>query len=85
MVTNLNCWDYKKCGRERSGAKAGDLGVCPAYTEQAGKACWLVAGTFCGGEVQGTFAEKEHNCMVCDFYKEFDLKHRSAMREKFAA
>jgi hypothetical protein len=28
-----------------------------------------VAGTFCGGKVQGSFAEKEITCMACDFYK----------------
>jgi hypothetical protein len=27
----LNCWEFKKCGREAGGAKAADSGVCPAY------------------------------------------------------
>ncbi len=80
----MNCWDHKKCGREANGAKASELGVCPAYTKKAGEACWLVAGTFCGGQVQGTFAEKEHNCMQCDFYLQFDLAHRSKMREELS-
>ena len=79
----MNCWEYKKCGRTPGGDKAGVLGVCPAYTAGAGQACWLVAGTFCGGEVQGTFAQKLGNCMVCDFYKRFDLQHRSRMRSQF--
>jgi len=34
----------------------------------AGRACWVVAGTNCGGRVQGTFAEKEKNCLNCEFY-----------------
>ncbi len=79
----MNCWEMKECGREEGGAKVAEYGVCPAYTKNAGEACWIVAGTFCGGEVQGTFAEKEHNCMRCDFYKKFDLKHRSGVRIKF--
>jgi hypothetical protein len=34
----------------------------------AGRACWIVAGTLCKGEVQGTFAQKFKNCRECDFY-----------------
>lgn len=79
----MNCWEYKKCGREKGGSKSLELGVCPAYTENAGDACWLVAGTFCGGEVQGTEAQKHHNCMRCDFYRQFDLAHRSEVRLRF--
>ncbi len=79
----MNCWEAKSCGREAGGAKSAELGVCPAYTKNAGQACWVVAGTFCGGEVQGTFAEKEHNCMRCDFYQKFDLKHRTEARLQF--
>jgi len=30
MEASVNCWEFKKCGRERDGAKAGELGVCPA-------------------------------------------------------
>ena len=64
----MNCWEFKKCGREEGGAKVGELGVCPAYPDN-GKQCARVAGTFCGCEVQGTFATKFANCMQCDFYK----------------
>lgn len=37
--------------------------------EKAGRACWIIAGTFCKGEVQGTFAIKTKNCGKCDFYQ----------------
>jgi len=80
----MDCWEHKKCGREAGGEKAQELGVCPAYTAQAGQACWLIAGTFCSGEVQGTFAQKENNCMRCDFFTQFDVFHRARMREKYA-
>ena len=76
----MNCWEAKKCGREAGGAKAHELGVCPAYTQRAGEACWLVAGTLCGGKVQGTYAQKQATCMSCDFYNTFDLAHKSRMR-----
>lgn len=73
-----NCWEVKKCGREPGGHNVDSLGVCPAAEESkldgahggrnAGRACWVVAGTLCGGEVQGTFAKKFSNCEKCDFY-----------------
>jgi hypothetical protein len=74
----LNCWQYSACGRETGGRWAAELGVCPASTESrldgvhdgenAGRACWASAGTFCEGEVQGTFAAKLEACSECDFY-----------------
>lgn len=73
----LNCWEVKQCGRE-PGGKRVDLGVCPASAEtrlngvhggiNAGRACWVVAGTLCGGKVQGTFAKKYDTCEQCDFF-----------------
>jgi hypothetical protein len=74
-----NCWEFKHCGRQPGGRLAGELGICPASTYKdlhaahggmnAGRACWVVAGTFCGGVVQGTAAQKQHNCWVCDFFQ----------------
>lgn len=75
----LNCWEFKKCGREAGGEHTRDLGVCPAAVEQkldgthggenAGRSCWIIAGTLCKGTVQGTFAQKYLSCEQCDFYK----------------
>lgn len=74
-----NCWEFKGCGREPHGVKVQELGVCPATTDissdgfnggkNGGRICWAVSGTFCGGDVQGTFAEKQLSCMTCDFFK----------------
>jgi hypothetical protein len=61
----------------------GDLGVCPAHSQDAGVACWLVAGTFCGGKVQGTYAQKATGCMACEFYAKFDVSHRALMRKRY--
>ncbi len=36
--------------------------------KNGGHVCWVLAGTFCGGKVQGTYAMKLTNCMQCDFY-----------------
>jgi hypothetical protein len=68
MEVVMNCWEFKKCGREKGGAKAEELGVCPAWPDH-GKNCAHVAGTLCGGRVQGAFATKLASCMQCEFYK----------------
>jgi hypothetical protein len=75
----VNCWEYMKCNKESSGRSAQDSNVCPASTdwrlhgmhggENAGRACWVVAGTICNGQVQGLFAQKHKNCGSCVFYK----------------
>lgn len=63
----MNCWEFKGCGREKGGNKAGARGICPAYPDH-GKRCARIAGTLCGGTVQGSFAVKLVNCMQCDYY-----------------
>jgi hypothetical protein len=75
----LNCWEFKKCGREPGGINSEELGICLATIstkmdgahggKNGGRACWVVAGTLCEGKVQGTFALKEKNCVQCDFYQ----------------
>jgi hypothetical protein len=74
-----NCWEFKRCGREPGGMNAGKAGVCPAATchfldgahggKNSGRACWVVAGTMCGGTVAGSFAKKYDDCRACDFYR----------------
>jgi hypothetical protein len=71
-----NCWEIKFCGRCTT--MAGD-DACPVCKEtrldgihggrNAGRACWAVSHTKCGGSTQGTFGKKFGNCMECDFYK----------------
>ncbi len=78
-MAKMNCWEFKKCGRQYGGEKSKELGVCPAALSnrfdkihggsKSGRACWVLAGTLCGGVVQGTFAHKMGNCMACEFYK----------------
>ncbi len=81
ILAKVNCWEFKKCGREPGGAKVDQLGVCAAAAEtrtdgvnggkNGGRVCWAVTGTLCGGKVQGTFARKLANCLLdCTFFKE---------------
>lgn len=90
----LNCWEYKKCGREPRGKKASEFGVCPAASDTsfdginsgrcAGRFCWAVAGTFCGGDIQGTFAEKRYSCLSCDFFNQVRAEEDTTnLRTKF--
>jgi hypothetical protein len=79
-MARVNCWEYTGCGRESGGCATHDLGVCPAATDSrlhgvnngdnAGRACWAVAGTLCDGEIHGTHASKIDTCMQCAFYHE---------------
>lgn len=74
-----NCWEVMMCGREPGGKNAEELGVCPASTydrldsahggKNAGRVCWVVAGTMCGGEIEGSFARKFQDCRKCEFYQ----------------
>ena len=81
----MNCWEFKNCGRVPYGEHIKDLGICPVAEydaldnvndgKNAGRICWAIGGTLCGGEVQGTFAAKRTNCKACDFF-------RKVMREE---
>ena len=89
MAVKLNCWQVKNCGRQPGGPKAGELGVCPAAItgssginggNNGGRICWALAGTLCGGKVQGTFAQKAANCMQCPFYLTVKQEEGSAFK-----
>ena len=79
MTEKVNCWEFKKCGREPGGKNSFEQGVCPASIDETydllnegsngGRICWAVVGTFCGGKVQGTFAAKQRSCIICDFFQ----------------
>jgi len=74
-----NCWEFKKCGRQPGGQHMDDLGSCPVVTYaalngvhdgmNAGRACWVVTGSLCGGKVQGNEDQKRTACWECDFLK----------------
>jgi two-component system NtrC family sensor kinase len=52
------CYELKNCKKED----------CPCHGKGATR-CWQIAGTFCGGEVQGAFAQKYKNCAECNVFK----------------
>ena len=32
-MKKLNCWEFKKCGRQPGGEHVNDMGLCPATVE----------------------------------------------------
>ncbi|HWR59109.1 MAG TPA: hypothetical protein VN328_09500 [Thermodesulfovibrionales bacterium] len=79
MARLLNCWEYMLCGREPGGVHVNEFGICPSATDQrfdginrgenAGRSCWVVAGSARKENILCLFAKKNKNCGICDFYK----------------
>jgi hypothetical protein len=67
-----NCWEIMKCGREAGGANVAEFGECIASKEDMGHSCWAIAGTLCGGEVQGAVKDKHGNCLICKVYNAYN-------------
>ncbi len=87
----VNCWEAMRCGREQGGKNSTEFGVCPAAADRSfdginsgkcgGRICWAVAGTFCGGRPQGSFAEKRSSCLECQFYQKVQNEEGLANRK----
>jgi hypothetical protein len=70
-----NCWEVKNCIDPTS---------CPVFNEKrldgthggknAGRCCWVVAGTLCFGKPSGQYAQKMGGCVKCDFYHSVQLE-----------
>jgi hypothetical protein len=77
MAMKLNCWEFKKCGKEPGGAKLGEHDVCPAATEAAantlnggtngGRICWIIAHSKYCGKVKCSDMQTENSCFQCEF------------------
>jgi len=52
------CWEIKNCGKIE----------CPAYKNRELR-CWIISGTFCRDEIQGSYHEKIEACRKCDFFR----------------
>ena len=74
-----NCWEYMKCGREPSGEKVSELGICRAAADEffhgmnggknGGRVCFSVAGTFSKNVAQCSCLDKIASCKDCSFFK----------------
>ena len=78
MSEEINCWEFKRCGREPGGKEVSRLGLCPVVTadssnglnsgKNGGRICWAISGTICDYRVQGTFAKEQISCSSCNFF-----------------
>lgn len=66
------CWEVKECGETE----------CPAFGVE-NERCWQIAGTHCGGEVQGKFAKKFEDCRECEIYQEATKDQILELSESF--
>ncbi|MBF0557169.1 MAG: PAS domain-containing protein [Nitrospirae bacterium] len=55
------CWEHLKCGQEIDK-------TCPVVLLEAGRSCWSVSRTLCGGQRQEESSTKLPLCMKCDFF-----------------
>jgi PAS domain S-box-containing protein len=58
MKPKVKCWEFFKCKETE----------CPVY-ESKELRCWLVSGTHCRDEIQGTFLEKVEICLGCEPFR----------------
>ncbi len=68
----VKCYELKKCEKPD----------CICYGKDAMR-CWQVAGTYCGGELQGSFAQKYGNCAECDVFEHATSDPIYQMGEQF--
>jgi PAS domain S-box-containing protein len=66
------CYEVMKCAKEE----------CPCHGKSDTR-CWQVAGTFCGGEIQGQFAEKYESCATCPVFRNAVPDHHMRIGEQF--
>ncbi|HUT69539.1 MAG TPA: helix-turn-helix transcriptional regulator [Desulfatiglandales bacterium] len=53
------CWVIKRCPPDRKKQ-------CPAWEFRAGRLCWFINGTICGGIVHKNWNEKMKICRNCE-------------------
>jgi hypothetical protein len=55
------CWEMKEC-------PAGRKAQCPAAEFNSGDLCWLVNGSHCNGDDQGSWENKMAICRSCPVF-----------------
>ena len=66
------CWEVRKCQME----------YCPAHKSENLR-CWQIAGTYCGGRIQGELAKKINSCVECAVYQSACQDELSFVGEHF--
>lgn len=66
------CYTVKNCTKTN----------CACYGREALR-CWQIAGTYCGGKVQGAFAEKYGSCSQCEVFQKATSDPLYGIAEQF--
>ena len=79
MARKINCWEYRKCGREPKGDRVNELGVCPAAANNiadkvnggvnGGRICWVIVGTYSFSRDKDFFPQRLFFCFDCKFHR----------------
>jgi hypothetical protein len=93
MTRKLNCWEFRKCGREKGGLMADVLGECPVSTVMkydglndgigAGRACWIANDFRCRGVGNGPL--RVISCQNCEFYKRVIFEQEENVSFRFTS
>lgn len=73
-MTNIlkNCWEITRCGREKNGARADELGECTASKEGLGHSCWAFVGaSVCRVTAPKDSLRNDNGCSTCDVYRRY--------------
>ncbi|MCI5148021.1 MAG: hypothetical protein D3916_01190 [Candidatus Electrothrix sp. MAN1_4] len=75
---NINCWEFKECGREPGGRNALIDGICPAAIDSrangihqgknGGRCCWVVVDSYCKVKAIEDISKGLLKCRNCAFY-----------------
>ncbi|MCI5208169.1 MAG: hypothetical protein D3910_05130 [Candidatus Electrothrix sp. ATG2] len=84
----LNCWEFKKCGREPGGKNITVFGVCPIPVEigfnsvnngkNGGRSCWIIRESACEPVMRKCCVQEIKECRLCDFYRFINKEKKTA-------
>lgn len=87
----LNCWEILKCGYGPDGELAKEFGVCPVVSitsldgvhggMNAGRSCWMIKGTHCFNETQGSAISKIEICKECEAYRKIKIEESQNFKD----
>ncbi len=94
MKGDLNCWQYKNCGREKGGLMVESLGECPVSTtmkydglnggQGAGRACWMVPHSASHSD-HDPGNGRWNACHNCEFYKRVVFENKEKTRFRYVS
>lgn len=77
MSSGMNCWEFKKCGKNIDPEKVNPADSCPALSDVSssginggscgGRICWAVKGSFSDNKALDADDELE-SCINCEFF-----------------